>query len=166
MSWRKSKNKEARTMALVGELGEIIDRRWAARTVTTTPGTTLLSQLVFHRGEGHGKYAGDVAPVGDFDKVWATACAASGLPAGAKIPGGRIFHDFRRSCARNLRRAGNAENVCMKITGHRTPSIFHRYSIVDEQDIAEALTKMQAHLLSQPVERLVAPIVRAAENRR
>jgi integrase len=165
LSWRKSKNKKARTMALIGVLGAIIDRRWSARIVTTTQGASLLSPLVFHRGEGHGTHRGGVAPVGDFDKAWATACQAAGLPAGTKVPGGRIFHDFRRSCARNLRRAGNPENVCMAVTGHRTPSVFHRYSIVDEMDVVEALTKQEAYLHGEPVERTVVPITKAAEAR-
>jgi hypothetical protein len=32
----------------------------------------------------------------------------------------------------------------MAITGHKTRAIFDRYSIVNEQDIAEALTRVQA----------------------
>ncbi len=74
----------------------------------------------------------------------------------------------RRSggAARNLRRARVPENVCMAITGHKTRSIFDRYSIVDEHDIAEALTVVQAHVQAQPVERTVVPITKAAEGRR
>ncbi len=166
LSWRRSKNKQARTMALVGELAAIIDRRWATRTVTTKQGATIISPFVFHRGEGRGKHRGELKPVGDFDKAWRRACQAVGLPAGTKVSGGRTFHDFRRSAARNLRRARVPENVCMAITGHKTRSIFDRYSIVDEQDIAEALTMVQAHVQAQPVERTVVPITKAAEGRR
>jgi integrase len=163
LSWRKSKNKQARTMALVGELEEIIARRRVARTVTTKQGATLLSPLVFDRGEGPGKHRGQVAPVGDFDKVWVIACEAVGLPAGTKTPGGRIFHDFRRSSARNLRRAGVPENVCMAVTGHKTRSIFDRYSIVDDTDIAEALTRVQAHVNAQRDKKNVVPLKKTGE---
>ena len=49
-----------------------------------------------------------------------------------------LFHDLRRSAARNLRRAGVAEGVIQKIGGWKTRSVFERYAIVDQRDIAEA----------------------------
>jgi hypothetical protein len=53
----------------------------------------------------------------------------------------------------------------MKITGHRTSSIFHRYSIVDDQDVAEALTRQEAHLQAERGRSVVVPMTRAAEGR-
>ena len=57
---------------------------------------------------------------------------------------------------RNLRRAGVAESVIMKITGHRTRGIFDRYNITDQTDTQEAgrlaeefLAKEHAANLSQ-----------------
>jgi len=52
---------------------------------------------------------------------------------------GLSLHDFRRSAIRNLRNAGNAEEVAMKISGHKTASTFKRYSIVDAVDTGNAL---------------------------
>jgi hypothetical protein len=46
--------------------------------------------------------------------------------------------------ALNLRRAGIAEGVIMKIGGWRTRSVFERYAIVSQTDIAEALKKLEA----------------------
>ena len=54
-----------------------------------------------------------------FNKAWKAACKAVGLP-------NLIFHDLRRTGARNLIRAGVSENVAMRITGHKTNSVFKR----------------------------------------
>ena len=62
----------------------------------------------------------DGKPVRDFRGSWAKACDA------AKVPG-LLFHDLRRTAARNLRRAGVAEGVIMKIGGWKTRSVFERY---------------------------------------
>jgi hypothetical protein len=41
-------------------------------------------------------------------------------------------HDFQRTAARNLERAGVPRAATMAMVGHRTESIYRRYSIVDE----------------------------------
>ena len=56
---------------------------------------------------------------------------------------GLIFHDLRRTAARNLRRAGISETVIMKIGGWRTRSVFERYAIVSRGDIVDAMQKLQ-----------------------
>ena len=40
----------------------------------------------------------------------------------------RIFHDFRRSAAHEAWKAGSSGDDCMKITGHKTSSMFKRYA--------------------------------------
>jgi integrase len=57
---------------------------------------------------------------------------------------GLLFHDLRRTAARNLRRAGIAEGVIMKIGGWRTRSVFERYAIVSQMDIQEAMQEWEA----------------------
>ncbi len=40
-------------------------------------------------------------------------------------------------------RAGNSENVCMMISGHKTNAVFKRYAIVSEADVKEAMQRME-----------------------
>jgi hypothetical protein len=53
---------------------------------------------------------------------------------------------------RNLRRAGVAETVIMKITGHRTRSVFERYNLTDHSDTQEAGRKTEEFLAREQEE--------------
>jgi integrase len=141
----ESKNGEARIIPLEGELLDIFKRRWSARSGEGLNGETILSKLVFHR---NGK------PVLRFDKAWRSACERAGLQAGRKVEGGKVFHDFRRTAARNLRHAGVSEDVAMKITGHKTRAMFARYNITNEDDLKKAVRMTQEYVESLPVEKL------------
>ncbi len=55
---------------------------------------------------------------------------------------GRIVYDFRRTAVRNLERAGVARSIAMKLTGHKTESVYRRYAIVAEQDLREGVAKL------------------------
>jgi integrase len=80
--------------------------------------------------------------VRDFRTTWAKACEAAGVPD-------LLFHDLRRTAARNLRRADVPETVIMKIGGWRTRSVFERYAIVNRTDIAAAMLKLQQNEKAQ-----------------
>jgi len=53
------------------------------------------------------------------------------------------------------------EQIAMKITGHKTASMYRRYRIVDERDLREATQNLNAYLETQPTTTIVAPIRRA-----
>jgi integrase len=75
-------------------------------------------------------------PVKDFRDRWERATKAAGVP-------NLLFHDLRRTAARNLRHAGVAESTIMKIGGWRTADVFRRYAIVDKQDMKNAMGKLE-----------------------
>jgi integrase len=123
------------------------------RTVTLDPGTTknsegrlvkltsetfeLLKQCRFSKSADDFVISRrDGQPVKDFRVAW------SKLTVAAKLPG-LLFHDLRRSAVRNMVRRGVPEVVAMRISGHKTRSIFDRYNIVSETDLADAATRIE-----------------------
>ena len=129
-----SKNKDGRLLPLSGELLEIVARAHAKRR--------LDCPFVFQR---------DGEPIGDFRKAWSNARKAAHL---ARV----LVHDLRRTAVRNMVRAGIPDRVAMTLSGHKTRSIFDRYNIVSEADLAQAAERLQAHLGSQPNQPKVTPM--------
>jgi len=167
-----SKGRKAETMPLEGELAAIIERRRAAQTNEDKDGNQRFAEFVFHS---------DGQPIGNFRKAWATACCAAGVgkrvcpQCGGDVNEerycptcstrwaakelkyvGRIFHDFRRTASRNMIVAAVPQAVAMKITGHRTDSMFRRYAIVNEEQKREALAKTQQHLAASAGRKVVS----------
>jgi len=70
---------------------------------------------------------------------------------------GLIFHDLRRSAVRNLRKWGIDETEIMAVTGPKNRSMFARYSIVSERDMAEMFERAErARAAEQELLRLEA----------
>lgn len=139
-----SKNGEPRSIPLDEELWAVIERRAAAQ-VYRRGETSVLSEYVFHI---------DGAPLGEslFLTRWNAACKAAGLE-------GKLFHDLRRTAARDMIRAGVPRVIAKTITGHRTDSMFDRYNIVDETDKRNALAARRTYLETQGKKKNVLPFV-------
>lgn len=118
----ETKNNEARTLYMDENLLKEMKALHSQRR--------LGCPYVFHRrGER----------IDDFRWTWDRCCRQVGLK-------GRLFHDFRRTAVRNMVRAGVSEGVAMKISGHKTRSVFDRYNIVNDQDLKEAAKKYEIYL--------------------
>jgi len=81
----------------------------------------------------------------NFRNIWNATCGKLGLgkyDSKTRAYTGLTPHDFRRSAARNLIKAGVDRRVAMKITGHKTEHIFERYNIKTTDDVHEALIKV------------------------
>lgn len=80
----------------------------------------------------------DGSQVKDFYDRWQRLLREAG------VRGDLMVHDTRRSAVRNMERAGVSRSVAMKISGHKTESVYRRYAIVKESDLAEGISKVDA----------------------
>ena len=126
----QTKTKHARTLPIYG------DMRWWLESQRET--CQAGSPRVFHGAQSR--------PVDDHLNGWVDACKRAGVP-------GLLFHDLRRSAVRNMKRAGIQDVEAMRISGHRTRSIFDRYNIVDEADLRLAAEKLEQYAQRRKSER-------------
>jgi integrase len=158
------KNRRDRVLPLTGEIAEIIERRRAALPREKN-GTVQMPEHIFHR---------DGAAVAELRKSWQTAAIAAGLgvmickKCGEQGPEkycekckrarkyqGKLFHDLRRTAVRNMVKAGVNTQVAKQWSGHKSDSMFERYSILTTDDMREAAKKTEDYRKSQR-EKIVA----------
>ncbi|HSE67821.1 MAG TPA: site-specific integrase [Gemmatimonadales bacterium] len=120
-----TKNNEGRTFPF-GEVPALLEalrvQRACTEEVQRRNGEVI--PWVWHRDDG--------SRIRSIDEAWRSACKRAGYP-------GRLFHDLRRTAARNLIRAGVPEHWAMQLCGHRSPEVFRRYAITSEADLKQAV---------------------------
>jgi integrase len=135
--------------AALPELAEIIERRAAISDRLQHAG--VLSRWVFcfekvgvRRPAGSPLFerterkSGERGLCKSLRKEWRAAAVAAGRP-------GLLFHDLRRSAARNLERAGVSRSIAMKLGGW-SDAIYSRYAIAAEREIGPALRQLGDYL--------------------
>jgi integrase len=114
----QSKNKAGRLMKLPAECWEIVVRYMQGKN----PDDYLIT-----RSNG--------LPIRSMKDGWREIATRAGLP-------GMIFHNLRRTAARNMLRTGVSASVVTEILGWKSFAMLQRYDIVSEADLAMAADKL------------------------
>lgn len=156
-----TKSGEARVFPFTAELRDVLlnlktptcAKSALTQGVVRTEGMPALTPYVFSINR---------RPIGAFRKTWARACHKAGLPVRlesveflarrgrdkgkrkvrTKIVALRIFHDLRRSAAREFQRKGYSEGQIMRLMGWKTRSVFDRYTLTTEAELREAVERL------------------------
>jgi integrase len=136
---KDTKTGKARLIILDDELRAIIGAEYAKQGRERLAGRSRDGAPCPYVFQRRGK------PIGDFRKAWNKAMQAIGRTGyGGDRETNITIHDFRRSAIRNMTRAGVSDTVAMKISGHRTRSVFDRYNITSEADLVDAAQRVEA----------------------
>jgi integrase len=106
------------------------------QTKTSEPRIVPLPAVLVEMLKGIEPKEGTVFDGTGLRSAWEKAVMEAGVPD-------LTVHDMRRSAIRNLVRAGVSEQVAMRISGHRSRSIFARYNIVSQTDVLEAMGRLE-----------------------
>ena len=133
---RTTKNHQGRALPIYGDMVEVLRKQkhirneqfpecehvffWHTEDVTLSHG---------------GRRSTPGTPIRVFKDTWRKVVTAAGYPT-------LLFHDLRRTAGRNMTKAGMDQDMRMKISGHKTPSMSTRYNIVVASDVAEEKVRM------------------------
>jgi hypothetical protein len=86
----------------------------------------------------------DVAPGASSirSRIWAYSSGLL-LMATGRVPD-RMLHNLRRSAIRRMVCKDISETVAMKLSGHKTMSVFRRYDITSTEDLRDAAQRLES----------------------
>jgi integrase len=107
----------------------------------------------------------DGEPIKRFDTAWKHAADAlvGKMKTDGVEPIDLHFHDLRRSAHYQMRKAGIDAHTRRAIMGHKTGSMDDRYTMIDDEALADARGKMSTYLRKTPADELKALRARVAE---
>jgi integrase len=125
-----TKNEEPRIIWLLcDEVREVFERRGRVRHIS--------HDYVFHYKN---------RPIKSIKRSFRRACEKAGIPYGLKVRDGVTFHTLRHTFNDNMRKAGVERTVIKSLTGHKSDSMFERYSHCDQNDAQGAYLKLKDFL--------------------
>ncbi|MHC1726873.1 MAG: site-specific integrase [Syntrophobacteraceae bacterium] len=111
-------------------------KKQPARNKTCECGKKLDLHVFLYRGK----------PVASIKTGPIKVCTDAEITYGRFVKDGFIFHDLRHAFNTYMRKAGVAQSVIMKITGHSTDEMFRRYDTIDADDAHQAIGQYGAFL--------------------
>ena len=132
----ETKNSEGRFFPITATLRMILDEQEVVTKELEKREGRIIAWLFHHNGEPLAKHyekRGYWKPTRYFLRAWNEACKAAGLV-------GRLRHDFRRTAVRRFDTL--PDHVGMKLSGHKSHSVYLAYKATSESDIFEAAKKL------------------------
>jgi integrase len=133
----RAKNREARLIYMTGEIKQLVAEQHArvdalGRRLAKDRGLdhVIIPHLFPHLA---GPHRGE--RIEEFRKAWKRATERAGLP-------GLLVHDLRRAAVRRMELAAVPRSVAMKLTGHKTESVYRRYAISNDADLRQATRRL------------------------
>jgi len=168
----ETKNREGRTFYMTPELRACLEAQKAATDEMARKTGRIIPWVFWRRARNATTGALVVRPIRKFYTAWSYACLRAGLATKTetkengrtvvRIAAQRIPHDFRRTAVRALERAGVPRSVAMKMTGHKTESVYRRYAIVSDADLRDAAAKLARNNASDMATGTITGTVAAA----
>jgi len=123
-------------------LREVIERRRAQREEIQRAAQVITPWVFFFHTRGQFHRIGAPLflerkrrPSWAFRDEWNEAAIDAGFP-------NRIPHDFRRTAARNMERAGIPRSVAKALGGWKSDSMYNRYTIASEADLRDGVRRL------------------------